>query len=48
MPRLIENNLTRQTRILNFMDYIDMGPLKKVKPDTVRMIIPSDQVGEDR
>jgi NitT/TauT family transport system substrate-binding protein len=40
---MINNKLTDQTRLPNYLDYIDPGPLLKVDPKAVRIIIPKDE-----
>jgi NitT/TauT family transport system substrate-binding protein len=37
---MIKNRLTDQTKIPNFMDYLDPDPLIKVDPKAVRLVIP--------
>jgi NitT/TauT family transport system substrate-binding protein len=37
---MIHNRLTDQTKIPNFMDYLDPGPLLKVDPKAVRLALP--------
>lgn len=40
---MINNKLTDQTRLPNYLDYIDAEPLAKVDPKAVRIIIPKDE-----
>lgn len=40
---MITNKLTDQTRLPYFLDYIDAGPLAKVDPKAVGIIIPKDE-----
>ena len=39
---MINNKLTDKTRLPYFLDYFDVGPLAKVDPKAVRIIIPKD------
>lgn len=40
---MIQNRLTEQTKVPDYLDYIDPGPLLKVDPKAVRIIIPKDE-----
>ncbi len=40
---LIQNRLTDRTEVPDYLDYIDAGPLAKVDPKAVRIIIPKDE-----
>ena len=40
---MIDNKLTEQTRLPDFLDYIYVEPLAKVDPKAVRLIIPKDE-----
>jgi NitT/TauT family transport system substrate-binding protein len=37
---MIQNRLTGQTKIPNFMNYLDPGPLLKVQPKAVQLALP--------
>ncbi|MFA5112106.1 MAG: ABC transporter substrate-binding protein [Desulfobaccales bacterium] len=41
---MIENKLTDQTRVPNYLEYIDAEVLLKVTPQAVRIIIPKDKM----
>jgi ABC-type nitrate/sulfonate/bicarbonate transport system substrate-binding protein len=40
---MIQNRLTNQTKVPNYLDYIDPGPLLKVDPKAVRLVIPGKE-----
>jgi NitT/TauT family transport system substrate-binding protein len=40
---MIKNKLTDQTRVPNYLDYLDAEPLAKVDPEAVTIIIPKDK-----
>ena len=40
---MIDNKLTEQTRLPDFLDYFSVDPLAKVDPKAVRLIIPKDE-----
>lgn len=37
---MIRNRLTGQTQVPNYLDYLDAGPLLKVKPKAVNLVLP--------
>ena len=37
---MIQNRLTDQVKIPNFLDYLDPGPLLKASPKAVRLVLP--------
>jgi hypothetical protein len=40
---MIQNRLTEQTKVPNYLDYIDPGPLLKADPKAVRLVIPGKE-----